>query len=291
MTMEEKELLKRLDHKYFSKIVSLNPETFLDNPLYHYTSATALVGIVEQGVLRATHFAFLNDSSEIEYGCELALKIIQPQLDIETPGSSRQQLLKSVREDLKGVTKGREFYVLCFCKKSDILSQFRAYGGKGRICIGLDMDKMPTRLNYECRSVLYDQTKQHQKLREAVTEALDIMPIGDASRDFVTETGQLLVQKLVSILCFLKHPGFAEEQESRIVHEVQKTDTIKFDTSNGQVRPFVDLWVGEPQLPIAEVWVGPAAFQAASERSIRLLLERYGYDNVEINCSTVPYRD
>jgi hypothetical protein len=36
--------------------------------LYHYTNAAGLKGIVESGVLRAPHIAFMNDTSECMQG-------------------------------------------------------------------------------------------------------------------------------------------------------------------------------------------------------------------------------
>src|SRR5271166_1261085 len=39
--------------------------------LFHYTDATGLKGIVESGVLRATHVAFMNDASEYLHAVQL----------------------------------------------------------------------------------------------------------------------------------------------------------------------------------------------------------------------------
>src|SRR3954451_15088828 len=39
--------------------------------LYHYTTAEGLKGIIEENYLRASSAYFLNDSSEVDYGCRI----------------------------------------------------------------------------------------------------------------------------------------------------------------------------------------------------------------------------
>ena len=282
--------------KSTSPKASLNPRSFIPNPIYHYTSADPLVSILKSGVLRATHFAFLNDSSEIRYGRQLAEKIIESRLGTKQMRPNGNQLLRHVKKALEDVGKGREFYVVCFCEKPNVLSQFLVYGspGKGRFCIGFDTEEQP-RPRDPLSPALYDEPEQRQKLRKAIDDALVRLDAYSSSR-FLNRVRKLLVEKIVREICFFKHPGFKEEGEWRVVHEVKAADDIDLDVSSGRIRPFLDLWVGLDQgdgrplkLPLAEVWVGPSAFQPQSMRSAQLLLTRCGYDGVEVKKSDVPY--
>lgn len=59
-----------------SRFFELEPPEMIDlaspaGVLYHYTSVTGLQGILQSNRLWATAAYFMNDSSEIEYGCQL----------------------------------------------------------------------------------------------------------------------------------------------------------------------------------------------------------------------------
>ena len=64
MTPKEEKAVRKLEERYGS--VSLKPSDAIPSPLYHYTSSGGLVGIVSSGVLRASNFSYLNDSTEIQ---------------------------------------------------------------------------------------------------------------------------------------------------------------------------------------------------------------------------------
>ena len=70
MNENEDKALIHLKVQY--SIVSLDPDEFIPEMLYHYTSAYGLYGILSSGILRAGNFSYLNDSSEIQYGRNLA---------------------------------------------------------------------------------------------------------------------------------------------------------------------------------------------------------------------------
>ena len=96
------------------------------------------------------------------------------------------------------------------------------------------------------------------------------------------------------ILCFFKHPGFAEEKEWRAVHQLTNNKEIHFEAAGGVIKPYVELIIGtsDPRrLPISEVIVGASSLGQQSKNSVELLLSRYGYKGGEVKESSVPYRD
>ncbi len=297
MNSQEEAAVAQLEVRY--RAVSLRPSNFVPSRLYHYTSAVGFFGIVSTGVLRGSNFRYMNDSAEIQYGRDLAREAICCRLvqEATTPSPQKTALLKHVFTALQDIGTRIEFYLACFCTEPDLLSQWRGYGSsRGRFCIGFDTEDLPTGPEYILSGVVYDQSKQRQEIDRAVHHALDALAAGSAE-DFVQGLGSALTAKLERELCFFKHPGFVEEREWRVVHAGQPEDAVGFDIANGLLRPLVDLWFGSDQgnglrkLPIAEVVVGAAGPVAHSIRSAELLLARYGYSNVEIRQSAVPYRE
>jgi hypothetical protein len=124
----------------------------------------------------------------------------------------------------------------------------------------------------------------------ALTDILGKGVVDDYSRPFL------------SIAPFLKHSGFREENEYRIValcNRPSKTDpgdkrmikSFRFRTRpDGNVVPYIALYdgLGKP-LPIKGVIIGPHAQQENQRLAVELLLEQHGI-NAEVRVSETPFR-
>jgi hypothetical protein len=107
--------------------------------LYHYTDAAGLKGIVESGVLRATHISFMNDASESVHAGSLLLEHVQ----LEKARATNPLHLSVLGEMEKGIATRPEdvapYFVVCFSAQENSLNQWRAYGrGEGGFSIGFD---------------------------------------------------------------------------------------------------------------------------------------------------------
>ena len=102
--------------------------------LYHYTSGTALHGIVENEELWATDLRFLNDYKELDHGLKLfedyslsimeqAIKKLGSENNTEGFSYTTTQIIKNIRfhADLLPI------HVVSFSKKEDNLRQWMAY--------------------------------------------------------------------------------------------------------------------------------------------------------------------
>lgn len=103
-------------------------------PLWHYTNADGVKGIVTTDRLWATDTAFLNDSAELVYGLDLALGAVR---EIAGQGVSTPtaRLMAALAEPESGILRpfldeSLRLFVTCFCTNDDLLSQWRAYGGQ-----------------------------------------------------------------------------------------------------------------------------------------------------------------
>ena len=89
--------------------------------LYHYTTAEGIQGIVEKGRFHASAAYYLNDSSEIDYGCEVLSDILEKRCSDKTDGeeSLSTRMLRSVGGVFGNIGSMRnqlsKTYVVCFC--------------------------------------------------------------------------------------------------------------------------------------------------------------------------------
>ncbi len=133
MNEAEQNLLDSLEAGFF-RLGSLNPDDFLPETVYHYTSASGLYGIVSSGTLWGSNYSYLNDTSEITYGRELVHEVVHERVEAE-----ESSFLNRIYDRLASTPlEATDFYLTCFCQTPDRLSQWRGYGGQsGRYCIGL----------------------------------------------------------------------------------------------------------------------------------------------------------
>jgi len=113
---------------------------FPENPpprVYHYTTPEGLAGILKTQCLHATDILYMNDASEQAYGDALIQRVISA-LD-------KDPFLGFLTETFRLIRLREEVatYAACFCVRSDLLSQWRAYasGGTGYV-IELDWKAM-----------------------------------------------------------------------------------------------------------------------------------------------------
>ena len=96
---------------------------FLNKYVYHYTTLDALQKIVESQELWLTDYAYLNDSSEVHHGLNLAKEALSTQLASLTRDERQifEALFKLQTENQPRIC------VACFSFERDSLSQWRGY--------------------------------------------------------------------------------------------------------------------------------------------------------------------
>jgi hypothetical protein len=126
--------------------------------------------------------------------------------------------------------------------------------------------------------------------RREINEILGNKSVDDFARPFL------------SVAPFLKHGGFEEENEYRIVAlcnrrtksdpgENRKVKEIRFrPRSNGDLVPYIALYDGlQKPLPIKTVIVGPHSQQENQRMAVELLLERHEL-SAAVRVSEIPFR-
>jgi hypothetical protein len=218
------------------------------------------------------------------------------------------------------------FFVLSFCRHSDdsyefkngLLSQWRGYADGGGFAIEFDEGELDALAKLEQQKFAYAGFKsenieyfEHENLFDP-TDYLGVAGemiwqiFDEAGKDVSSITGRKnideVVLKFVQIAPFLKHRGFSEESEYRMIfvclraHKVPQEETravkhIQFRQKGGLLIPFIELFdtVHELHRSIKGIIIGPHPFQERQAESVKMLLETEGFD-VPVRLSEIPYR-
>jgi hypothetical protein len=216
------------------------------------------------------------------------------------------------------------FFVLSFCRHDEgsetsrhgLLSQWRGYAGSGGFAIEFDEELLDSLLVAEHAAFAYAMTKSDEVLYEKFDRLFDsrvyrgvagemIWSVFDHAKIDASElTGRKdLDQTVLSFATtapFLKHWGFREEREYRIVvacirptkipeGESRPAKQIKFRQRNSLVVPYIELFGTLPDpLPIKAIIIGPHPAQEKQEQALNMLLESHKLD-VNVRLSSIPY--
>lgn len=210
--------------------------------LYQYTDITALQGIAENNVLWATHFRYLNDKKELDFGINLSIQYIK-----EHRSEYHESCTNDFFDEIIGMCQNShlnnmlpfhstDVYSISLTSRGDLLSQWRGYGKKYRsVCIGFDKNKLACdvidgRHAFFLRKIIYDPEQQKDimdtYMREVCLLLEDNAAFFKQNKDALLEVKQQIYTGLiVAALCF-KEKCWEEEDEWRII-------TLPFDSVSG----------------------------------------------------------
>jgi hypothetical protein len=273
--------------------------------LYHYTSLGGLTGILKSHQVWVTDVAYLNDALEMQLADALIRECV------ENAQRNRSPLVRELlrRSEVSGSPEsaGQGYYVACFCKSRDLLSQWRAYANDGGgYAVGFSAHEMATEGHVRLRRVIYEPSVQRTMVEDCIRRACDAFErvadgksVADLDKDHTLPSfAQLLASHLSEFLVAFKHDAFAQEDEWRIVLPFARdahSHFVRFREKSGMPVPYMALHPrtprpGLPLLPIVEVVHGPTLHPGLTKKSLHLLLQANGYDHVEVGGSVAPLR-
>lgn len=208
--------------------------------LFHYTGLSGLEGIIRTQSLRATHFAFLNDMTELRTFEQRLIKILHKALALSDQDSYAEDMAVSMREialgnRVKNTPAMAEPFITSFCKartkeisEHGLLSQWRAYGEEGGYAVVFDGARLTNMLTHEAEKwsyalmfsgdVIYSTQSQefHNDLSPHVSTIIEALT---QFRKDKRNPHPLEQTFLPYMQCagFYKHWGFHEENEFRIL--------------------------------------------------------------------------
>jgi hypothetical protein len=272
---------------------SLHSSDFGPSCVYHYTTAAGFVGIVQDGLIRATNFSFLNDPSEVRYGTDLARELLSEMKDsVPQPKKSMiDNVLASLT--LEAVT---EVYVSCFARFEDDLSQWRAYGSAAveRYAIGFDkqeLEALKAAPNTNLVKVLYRKPDQIKRIRFFADRAFKFIDRENVEQQQWPVLAGAVAQLIARVLPELKDPAYENEWEWRVVRwHAREDQPPEVDASRGVLRPFLNVELPCP-LPIVDLRVMAPTRKALALKAADMLLRKAKVVGVNATHSTVPFAE
>jgi hypothetical protein len=265
-------------------------------PLYHYTDARGLEGIITARQIWFTHYRHLNDPTEMQFGMEVAKKVLA---EVGTRLGPKIKLFCDVVDDLFSTENMRstfELYVASFSRARDDLNQWKVYAAGGRgFALGLapslfaieDKRDGKPHENVFVAPVCYGAAAGRLHHLPAIERAAQIVAktvnrktkaMSDINRGlpFLDEMGKVLIAGELLLNCLtMKDSQHEPEQEVRlfIVGEIAKLAPDVSTRARGEETvPFIKRDMPVQELGrISEIVIGPAAPPDAEDFACSLL--------------------
>lgn len=297
LTESDKNLLRR----YLPALAEITEFGRSEPPkaIWHYTNADGLVGIIQEGLVRATHVSCLNDSLEHVH---LSRLVAAEAAEIPLASSQQKDAIDNlVRTASTRLATRDSAFVTCFSTEEDDLAQWRGYGGH-QIGFAIEFDvkglmegpigKAPPNTMRLLRMV-YDEDKHKALAQEIVRQFIELAEMFPKvpSDGFMREYGDFVLW----MYSLVKHHKFKAESEIRLLSRLNNgTHTeLKFRSKNTLLARYLNLDLKiNGKLPIRSVMIGPGGDGETSRISVADLLASKGYteSEVSVKLSTAPYR-
>lgn len=204
-----------------------------DELFYHYTNANGLLGVFESRSIWSTHFRYLNDITEFDYGLEIIFEVLDVYLKEQNFDDAKVGKINYVfRDQLSLDINKADVYVACFCTNGDLLSQWRGYAGSEGYSIGftdktftnenhLSNVNKNTNIEWNFGKVSYGNDAK-EYVKEIIPYCVKIVesflveyPSGSTRNGNIEFVPYFDCMKLLffHIPFFSKHEGFGEEME------------------------------------------------------------------------------
>ena len=280
----------------------------INHTLWHYTTGENLVRILGGDTLWTTQISCLNDENEVLHSMHLLDASIRAR--VETSKAEIKALYERILGYLKDADSSYEgLFIACFSRKSDDLSQWRAYGGgEGGYAIGFKSNDLYRPHNPDLfgdlgrilRPVVYDDATKLgilNSILNALEETfLSYISKSPNSQDPIADFCVALSEQFRPFSAILKNFAYEAENEWRIIQYLSDRKQLHFVGRRNIITRHLPIKFSSTpgRLPIAGVVVGPSQHKRLNVISVRDILYKAGYDEDVISNvkeSIVPYRD
>lgn len=270
----------------------LNNREFLKEHqvIYHYTSLKVLYEILSSGHFHFNHCSFMNDYTEFECGVNLFQEMLNEFVETDA-----EKEIINIFDEIKSLRDESKAFIGSFTTLKDSLSQWRAYTPTtSNIAIGLDVNKVRKCCNNN--DISFGSVKYTNEFKSVFANYFkELMPsllyaMNNKTQDNIQGINEIILVYLYMLAPFIKHEGFREEEEVRII--TGNMHEVKYKYQKGVYLPYIEFDFGG-KLPemIKEIWVGPSASQELTKRSLELMLKNYKLaGQCDVKVSPIPYR-
>lgn len=276
----------------------------LNEPVFHFTDAAGLDGVLRTRSLWASLATALEDTSEIAFALSRARHILQSR-DMQRPLAFLEQVVEllDLNQSQTIATLGMKTYIVSFRTSSDASAHWEKYGRDGNgfaLAFALKPLVLPGII---ALPVIYEQSEQDKLLREFIES--NVSTFEEIQRRCPVENLKALKLRAIQMTALglwvlsplVKHSDFGHEREWRlIVTDLEKVEVAYAKGLSREVRSRWSLGREIPYkvlqyeaLPVVGLELGPfAAFEENDARLRRLLRDATGGREVPITRSCVP---
>lgn len=284
-------------------------ENYFDNRILditHYTSTEGLAGILNSGVLWATRFDVLNDTTERKDAKYLYDKVVGELAQHDSFYNKFKDIepcdnygwLFDRHETIKFQSiKKPEVFVISFSKNPDCQSLWNCYV-KNDKKQGYALNFQKKDFNYydhepgfdiKCFDLIYNDEEKINIIKKILQEIKDIYVDDEDCLKFAKACiGELLFvwQDL------FKNHHFCDEREHRILivqDQKNRKFPIKYRVNGGLIVPYIEFPFND-FIKLVAVTCGPLNNDDKSQDLTQEYLHSQGYGNVSVKKSTIPIR-
>lgn len=226
--------LENLRNRLFKIFIDAGLPTDEDKEIivHHYTSAENALKIIASKEIWLRHPSTMNDYGEVRHGFEIIDEIVSSDeiknilnSITEQIGDNFVELFNKYYLNLKSSSRSK-IYLACFTKhvhpnEDDLgrLSMWRAYGsGTNKAAIRLDLSKATKATGLMFVPAIYAQKSEvAEYLQNALKDFIQYRNVIDGSTVTVDQLARMLSILFCLLAISLKHVGFYEEREWRLV--------------------------------------------------------------------------
>jgi len=269
-------------------------------PLFHYTDLGGVHGIVGKGDLWLSNSRYSNDDEELTRGYRTAEDEIEAARKERQDDQQWQSYLTSVAGLLaKPADEG--VYICCFCKRDNLLSQWRGYAANGN---GVSIQFIPSGFGniagfdsplgglMRLWRVFYEPATQAEIIRDALRFAFDSQPPLP-----LDDRAQRAADAITFFIPTFKNKDFEDEDEWRLIFTPPPNCSVKplFRVARNMLVPYYSLKdllshsSADFRLPVSGILIGPSAQKSLNAASVQALVYAAGYD-FDVRISDTPWR-
>ena len=249
--------------------------------LYHYTKLVKFKEIISTKYFILTEHANSNYHSEGKWPCKILNDLFQNACNKNTDYEQFKPFWESVFQKLEQLFSDKKIklFNFSFCAKKDYLCAWRAYADDGSgVSIGFNRQNMIQREGippYIGKVYYHDD-----ELKNCIAELISIVHLDllqtNNNPEMRNKHAEYAASALSPLFSLIKHPGFEEEDEHRLVHKLEEENTTPI------TYPF-------NLEDIKEIWIGPSS-PPNTENDINLILNELNIHDIPVIRSDIPYR-
>jgi hypothetical protein len=271
------------------------PGTVAGKQLYHYTGQAGFLGIIQNKAFWASHILYSNDTKEFELALDLLLRYVNTN-QVVINGSP---ILGDTINNYIHNFQNKSVYIISLTESFDVLSQWRAYGNSSHgYCIGFRrhyLNKVISKnwRRFRIAKVMYDDAKHQQLIADTVSHAQNAALLA-APNDQQNIFLRSLCDRMLYVAPLIKHKGFEEEKEWRVLFQITNSDLIKMRVAK---TGFVPYYIRKlPVKVLGDIIIGPCSDMELARNSTLFACYCNGIEfggSFRRDCinSQIPYRN